>query len=237
MVNNFVIKLGGSVVSTKDRIFDFEYIGKLKNLLLGYINKGCRFGVVLGGGLVMRKYRDLAIKYGKIDDTDSLHWIGTAVNVLHAEITRTVFGNLSFERPMIYDDYFFDIKDEKFLQYPVVIGGGAKAGFSGDMCALLLSQKLNSDTIISLKNIDYLYTKDPRYDKTAEIVKKASWDEYFQIIDFENKHTPGGNYIVDPIASKEAKKMNKKFVIIKGDELDNLQNYLSGLDFKGSIIG
>jgi uridylate kinase len=234
MKKNVVIKLGGSVVSRPEKVFDFEYLKNLRIVLEKYIQKGFRFGIVLGGGSVMRKYRDMAMQEGGVLDTDSLHWIGTAVNVLHAEIARTVFADISSNRPLIYDDYF---AEDELAKVPVIIGGGAKAGFSGDKCALLLALRLEADTVVSLKNIDYLYSQDPNIYPNAKVIKQASWDEYFKIIGYEKDHKPGGNYIVDPVASSKAQQSNVKFVIMKGSNLDNFDKFLCGSSFEGSVIG
>lgn len=51
-----------------------------------------------------------------------------------------------------------------------------------------------------------------------------------------NKWSPGLNAPFDPIASKLAQVENIKVAIMNGKNLKNLENYLEGKKFKGTII-
>ena len=229
-----IIKLGGSVFSKKDKLIDFEYLLRFKELLGKYINVGERFGIVAGGGYTMRMYRDLAQNEGGIQNKEDLHWIGTTTNVLHAEIIRAVFANNAEVRPVIYEDYYEE--SELNLTRPVVVGGGGRPGHSGDVDSVLLAKRMGSDEVISLKNIDMVYSKDPNVDSSARPVEKVTWQDYLDIIGNPTEHTPGGNFPIDPIASKMAMDNGVRFIVMSGFDLDNFDNYLAGRSFRGSII-
>ncbi len=231
-----IIKLGGSVVSRIDCEFDFGYILKLKEILKKRIVLGERFAIVLGGGYTMRKYRDLAREQGNVTTPTDLHWIGATVNVLHAELVRAVFSDLAIERPIVYEQYYDENLIIDLSHRPVVIGGGGRPGHSSDVDAILLADKLGTDMVITLKNIDYLYDEDPVKNHDARKVENATWEEYLEIIDNIAHHNPGASYIVDPIAARMAQKKDIKFIIIKGADLGNFENLISGGEFKGSII-
>lgn len=235
MSDTIIIKLGGSVISTEDKLFNFEYLKKLRIILEKRIEQGDKFCLVLGGGYTMRMYRDLAKEEGGIDEDKQLHWIGTTVNVLHAEITRAFFSDIAEERPVMFEDYYSDKKLK--MDKPLVIGGGGRAGHSGDVDAILLANKTGAKTIVTFKNIDHLYSADPNKVEGAHIVKEASWDEYFEIIDGKSKHEPGGNYVVDPVASQMAKESGIKFKVVNGQNLDNIEKLLNGEEFIGSVVG
>lgn len=117
------------------------------------------------------------------------------------------------------------------------VGGGGRPGHSGDVDALLAAQKLGADTIISLKNVDAVYEADPKDFPEAKRIEKLSWDEYLKIIKDKDTHEPGGNYPIDPVASRMARSTGVRFVILSGDNLPNFASYLKGKEFVGSVVG
>jgi uridylate kinase len=229
-----IIKLGGSVFSKQNKLIDFAYLLQFKDLLNKYISKGEKYGIVAGGGYTMRMYRDLAQSEGDIQSIEDLHWIGTTTNVLHAEIIRSVFGELAESRPIIYEDYYQTSSLQ--LTSSVVVGGGGRPGHSGDVDSVLLAKRVGSSEVISLKNIEKLYSADPKVDSSASPIEKATWQEYLDIIGNPTDHTPGGNFPIDPIASRMARELGIRFVVMSGFDLQNFDNYLSNKPFEGSII-
>lgn len=234
MENIRVIKLGGSVVSREDCRFDFDYIKKFKEILLERVEMGEKFCIVVGGGYTCRHYQQLARESGIISSDTDLHWIGTTVNVLHAELIRAAFSEYSPERPVVYEEYYNGNPIE--MEKPILLGGGGRPGHSGDMDAILLALKVGSKKIISLKNIDYLYDSDPKKNPDAKPIEKTNWKGYFDILGGKVEHEPGGNYIVDPKSAKMAEEKAVEFVVLKGLDLDNFKAYLNNKSFNGSII-
>lgn len=60
----------------------------------------------------------------------------------------------------------------------IIIAGASDPGHSSDANALFLAKFLNSKTIVSLKNVDGVYDKDPYKYKEAKYFKYLTWDEY-----------------------------------------------------------
>ena len=205
-----------------------------------FTTNGDKFFITVGGGHLMRQYRDLAVANG-ITDTTQLHWIGTTVNVLNAEVVRVSMEELADEGVYKYDDYYNDTKleiskDAGFGQRGVKVGGGGKPGHSGDVDSILAARKLGAKTIISLKNVDAVYTADPKIFPEATPLEKINWAEYLKIIGNPLEHKPGANYPIDPIASQMAIESGLKFIIIEGKDLSNFKNVLLEEKFKGTIV-
>lgn len=233
----YAIKLGGSMISKdEDTIVDFKYINAFSEFIRIRIAIGDRFFIVLGGGYMMRKLRDLA-KEGGITDDNQLHWIGVTYNNVNAEIVRASMYDICNERIIAYEDFYAEGKIAFEGDRNVIVGGAARAGHSGDMDALLGAMAINADTIISLKNIDGVYTADPKKDPSATKLNNLTWEEYFEIIGHEDKHEPGGNYPIDPVTSKKAKETGKRFIIIDGEDLGNFEKVLNGEGFHGTTVG
>lgn len=233
MPHTYVIKLGGSAVSTENTPFDFGYLAKLKHALLPSIANGEKFFITLGGGVTMRKYRDLA-KAGGVDKDIELHWIGTTVNVLHAVIAKAYFNEWADEEVMKFEEYYDDTPFEitKSLRF----GGGGRPGHSGDVDAVVAAQKLGAKIVYSLKNVDGVYSADPKKDPTAALQEKLTWTEYLNIIGNPTEHTPGANYPIDPIASKMAMEAGISFIILGSMNLENFNKALKGEPFHGTIV-
>lgn len=234
MPQTYVLKLGGSIISPNPEcLFDFPFAKELKNILGEFIQKGDKFFVTVGGGHLMRQYRDLAIANGLTDQTD-LHWIGATVNVLNAEVVRVSMQEFADAGVYKYEDYY----DDKTIEITkgIKVGGGGRPGHSGDVDSILAGKKLNATTIISLKNVDAVYTADPKFFPDATPLEKITWKEYLEIIGNPTEHKPGANYPVDPVASHLAMENGLKFIIIAGRDLANFKKVLLGEKFKGTIV-
>ena len=234
MPNTYVIKLGGSMVSPSTTcLFDFAYANNFRKALEQFTLLGDKFFVAVGGGSIMRQYRDLAMANG-ITDHNQLHWIGTTVNVLNAEVVRVSMGELADEGVYKYEDYY----DNSILKInkSIKVGGGGRPGHSGDMDAILAALKLNTKVIISLKNVAAIYSADPKIDPQARPLEKLSWKEYLDIIGNPVEHMPGANFPIDPVASQIAIKNNLKFIVIAGLDIENLKKVLLGEKFIGTVV-
>lgn len=233
-MKTIVVKVGGSAVSKgKDNLFNFSYLARLKQLLTARIKNEEKFFLVLGGGYAMRMYRDMA-KAAGIENTTDLHWIGTTVNVLHAELTRAYMGEIADEYTVKFEDYYDG--SPLTINKSVSVGGGGRPGHSGDVDAVMAAEKLGTKIIYSLKNVAGVYNADPKIKPDAKLQSKLSWDEYEQIIGYKESHEPGGNYPIDPVATRMAKERGMQFVIVLGEDLENLNKALNGEDFVGTIV-
>jgi len=234
MAQIYALKLGGSIVSpSQELLFDFNYLKDLKTILLPFINAGDKFFITLGGGYLMRMYRDLAEAAGISDDLQ-LHLIGTTVNVLHGELVRAYFADLADDGVYKYEDYYSP--EPLSITKAIKVGGGGKPGHSGDVDATLAAGKLSCKTVISLKNIDHVYSADPKKDPTATRINQINWQGYLDLIGNPVEHEPGANYPIDPIAAKMAKEQGMKFVIIDGRDFSNLSKVLAGEPFNGTTV-
>ena len=255
MPQNYVIKLGGSVISRQgDLVFDFDYLNNLKKTLEPFFAQENKFFITLGGGHLMRQYRDLALQAGLKQD-DELHWMGIAVNTLHAQLTRAFWHDIADKDIYQGDDYYS--ATPLVIENKVKLGGGGRPGTSGDkdalmasielnakgefwgsgdMDALMVAIKLKTELVISLKNIDAVYSADPKKDPNAKRLEKITWDEYLDIIGNPEEHAPGANYPVDPVTAKIAKEKGIAFQIMLGSDLENFAKALEGNKSLGTII-
>ncbi len=234
MENKIVIlKLGGSLLSdSEEKIFDFQIAENLKKSLTPLTQEGYKFILSCGGGYVCRKYQKLLQEKGY--NKESQHWVGVETCNLNATLMRIVLGELA--RPMIIALTELEEKNTiEFGEYRFIVAGAARPGHSSDMDAVIMAGRTNCNTIISLKNVDGVYTDDPKKNPNAQKIAKLTWHEYLNIIKTET-HNPGAHFPVDPVASKKAMDENMEFIIVHGENLDNLVKAIKRDNFSGSII-
>lgn len=229
-----IIKLGGSLLSTGEKeIFRFEYLSELKKILIAPDMSDRQFFLAIGGGYTMRKYRDLAMAAG-VQNVEEIHWIGTTVNVLHAYLVKAYLHDIADDEVIKYEDYYTDRPFQ--INKKIKVGGGGRPGHSGDVDAILAARKFGSDTVISLKNVDAVYERDPKIDPNAKKISRLTWKEYREIISGSTSHEPGGNYPIDPVAAQMAMEYKMKFIILAGENLPNFAAFLKGEEYNGSEV-
>jgi uridylate kinase len=98
----------------------------------------------------------------------------------------------------------------------------------------MLAKNFGVKTLINLTDTDYVYDKDPGKYKDAKPLKHMNWKAYRKISG--NNWDPGLNLPFDPVAAREAEKINLKVIVMNGKNIKNLSNFLSGKNFKGTVI-
>lgn len=220
-----VLSVGGSLIVPDD--IDIEFISRLRALVLSYLGKGYFFAVVPGGGKTARRYQAAAKRLG-VTSKEAGDWVGIFVNCMHADFFRIVFGDKA--APFVVKDF-----SQSFpTGYPVVVVGPEAPGHSSDVDAVQVARLAGAKTVVNLSNIDYVYTADPKEDPSAVPIKEISWSDFRAM--FGDEWTPGKNTPFDPVAAKKADELGLEVVIMSGKKLEELENYLAGKEFVGTVI-
>jgi uridylate kinase len=221
----FVISLGGSLLVPGE--IDINFLRKFKSIIEREIKVGEKFIIIVGGGKTARNYQNAAKSLTKVSNED-LDWLGIHATRINAHLLLTIFRKYAYYR------IIKNPKEKVKFKEKILIAAGWKPGFSTDHDAVLLAKTYDSDTIINLTNVDYVYDKDPNKFKDAKPFKEISWKDYLKLID--QKWIPGMSAPFDPVASKLAQKFRIKVIIINGRRIKNLKNYLENKKFTGTII-
>lgn len=221
-----VLSVGGSLI-VPDQI-DTTFLANFKSLISRNIKSGFSFAIIAGGGKTARRYQAAAKEVTGTLTAEDIDWIGIHCTRLNAQLLRTIFHKQT--KHQVIKDPTLPIETDK----NVIIAAGWEPGCSTDFDAVLLAKNLGAKKLVNLSNIDYVYTADPRTDKTATPIKEISWKKFRAMI--PKKWDPGLNSPFDPIASKEADKLGMEVVIMDGTKLENLQNYLDDQPFIGTKI-
>ncbi len=184
-----LLKLSGeALVKDTDGILNFEYIESIAKVLKRCVAEGTQIAVVVGAGNIWRGRQS-----GKMDraKADHMGMLATAINSLALEEAFNEAGLKSRAMMVMEVNSFADpyrIRDaRRHLEdgEVVIIGGGTGMPFfSTDTAAAIHAAEIGADVILMAKNIDGVYSADPKVDPTA-----FRYDEitYREILDKELK--------------------------------------------------
>jgi uridylate kinase len=223
-MRTIVMSLGGSII-VPDQI-DVEFLKKFRKVIFNFVSKGNKVIIITGGGRTCRIYNSAAEKIVKPSDTD-LDWIGIAATKLNAEFVRVIFGKYAYKE--IVPDY-----NIKGIKSKIIIGSGHLPGSSSDLDAVMWAKNYKADYVINFSNTDYIYDKDPNKFKDAKKLEKLDWKLMQKLVG--TKWKAGANFPFDPVATKLCKKLRLKLVFMNGRNIKNIDNFLKGKKFKGSIV-
>jgi uridylate kinase len=223
-MKTIVMSLGGSLIVPGE--IDHAFLKKFRKMILDFVKKGNKVILVCGGGKTCRNYNSALEKITKVTHFQ-LDQLGIKATELNAELVRQMFGKLAYKE--IVPNF-----NTKGIKSKVIVGCGWKPGTSSDYDAVMWAKNYNADWVINLSNIDYVYDKDPRKHKDAIKLEKLSWEQMQKIVG--TKWIPGLNAPFDPIATKIAGRLKLKVALLNGRKLKNIQNFLNGRKFVGSVV-
>jgi len=226
--NTFVLSLGGALVIPGNQI-DIQFLKAFNSFIRTQVSQyNRRFFITVGGGDVMRQYRDAAKAVrSEIEDGD-LDWLGIHATRLNAQLVRTILKDIA--NPRIIKHYEIILK----VTEPVAVAAGWKPGWSTDFCAVTLCEDYGISQVINMTNVDRVYTKDPKKFPDATPIENMTWKEYREIAG--TTWSPGLHVPFDPIASKRAMELGLTVHIVNGMDLKNLELVLDGKPFVGTTI-
>ena len=246
-----VIKLGGSLLSPYAMGLKSLQEGNLpfdvvfaKELLQKLAESKKKCVLVIGGGFLNRWYlqkiRELNLE--KPETQTDFHYLGMAASEMNATLCRMLAGEVFgfehvFPKVVKYQDY--DNLDElkpEFEHFQLVIGAGWKPGHSHDVDALLFASLFGQQQAYSFKDIDGIYSADPKKNPTAGKKKTLTWADYRAIIN-TNRHLPGASFPIDGVAAQLAEKSGMGFTVIDGRDMRAVEEVLAeGITTRGSTI-
>jgi uridylate kinase len=226
--DTIIISLGGSLIFPEE--IDVDFLQQFKTIISDYVAKGHQVILVSGGGKICRKYNQSAKILNPQVTTEQLDWMGIKATKVNAELVKLMFGDQAYIKVL-------DTPDEKLAKgsfASIIVAGGWQPGSSSDNMAVNLAINWGSSKVINLTNTDYVYDKDPKKFSGAKPLENISWSDFRQLVG--NVWDPGLNVPFDPIASQLAEKFQLEVVILNGKNLTNLNNYLNGRKFIGTVI-
>lgn len=182
-----LLKLSGEALSKDcDGILNFEFIEQVAEVLKRCVAEGVQIAVIVGAGNIWRGRQSGTMDRAR---ADQMGMLATAINSLALEETFNASGVKARAMMVMEVNSFADpyrIRDARAHLdngEVVIIGGGTGMPFfSTDTAAAIHAAEIGADAILMAKNIDGVYSADPKTDPTA-----VKYDDitYKEILDKE----------------------------------------------------
>ena len=169
----------GECIDPKNLAFMAERVKRIHAM-------GCEIGIVLGGGNIFRGLTGAGKGVNRVTG-DSMGMLATAINAIalqdafiHEGIaahTMTAVDMPRFAEPFVRD------RAISYLEkgHVVIFGCGLGIPFlSTDTAAAVRAAEIEADIVLMAKNIDAIYTADPRKDPTAKRIEHISCHEILE---------------------------------------------------------
>lgn len=189
-----LLKISGEALAgTADRGLDFQVIGEVCEVIHRCVELGVQMGVVVGGGNFWRGLKDGGDKMER-SRADHMGMLATVINCLAmADVLEQkgvdVRVQTAIEMRSVAEPYIRS-KAIRHLEKGRVVIFGAGTGnpyFSTDTAAVLRAAEINADIILLAKNIDGVYSADPKLDPTAVKYDSITYDDvlakHLQVMD------------------------------------------------------
>lgn len=167
-----LLKLSGEALSAgADGILNHTFIEDIAKVLKKCLAKGVEIGIIVGAGNIWRG------RQGKDMDpalADHMGMLATAINALALQdaLSRagmdaramTAVSMEAFAEPYTRERALHHLQKGRIVIFGCGLG---LPFFSTDTAAVLRAAEIDADVVLMAKNIDGVYTADPRKDKTA----------------------------------------------------------------------
>lgn len=218
-----LLKLSGEALANKgSEIVDDAFIGKIAAVLSRCLAEGVQIGIIVGAGNIWRGRQGV-----NMDRTrgDYMGMLATAINALalsdafiRAGIDTRVMT--AMQMPEIGEYYTRDAAVRHLEEGRVVIfaGGTGRPYFSTDTAGALRAIEIGADAILMAKNIDGVYSADPKVDKNA-----VKYDEitYAEVLS-------GGLRVIDLTATALCMDNRVPTLVFGLDDPDNIYRAAAG---------
>ena len=222
-----LLKLSGEALANdKDDLFDFKFIEEVAQQVKKCVEEGSQVAIVVGGGNIWRGKTGTEITRTR---SDSIGMLATVINSLaiatgleNAGLKAVTMTSVQMQK---IAELFVRDKAVEYLEngnVVIVAGGTGNPYFSTDTASVLRALELGCDAALFAKNIDGVYTADPKKDPNAVKLDSITYDEII-------KNDLG---VIDSTAAAMGRE-NKLPILIFG--LDNPENIVSAV--KGEKIG
>ncbi len=176
-----LLKLSGEMLGENGRLFDHAVIDHVAKVLVEITRRGVELGVVIGAGNIWRGRSG-----GGMDrvTADQMGMLGTVINCLCMRDAVQRMGGRAvvmsaFEMPRVCETYNTQnaLRHMKKGKVTLFAAGSGNPFFSTDTAVVLRAVEVGADAILLAKNIDGVYSADPKLDPSAALIRDISYEK------------------------------------------------------------
>ena len=178
-----LLKLSGEALKSGTELFDFDKVRQTAEIIRDMHNLGVEIGVVIGAGNIWRGRQGPAAHMDAVT-ADQMGMLGTVINCLcvadalrQAGLDAVVQSAVDMNR---FAEPFNAMTARRHLAEGRIVLFAAGSGnpfFSTDTAVALRAIEMQVDAILMAKNIDGVYTADPRQDPSATLIRDITYQD------------------------------------------------------------
>lgn len=215
---------GEALAGDAHRGLDFTIVNELCKSIKTCVDMGVQIGLVIGAGNFWRGVKDGAGKVERVS-ADRMGMLATCMNCL---AVCDVFRQMGAKARVMtavdiqgVGERYDTRKSIEYMQQGEIVlfaGGSGAPFFSTDTAAVLRAAEIHADAILLAKNIDGVYSADPRVDASAVKFDEISYDEVLA------RHLA----VMDTTATSLAMDNNIPVIVFALAEPENIVRVLGG---------
>ena len=176
-----LLKLSGEMLGENGRLFDHAIIDHVARVLVKIAQGGTELGVVIGAGNIWRGRSG-----GEMDrvTADQMGMLGTVINCLcMRDAVQRAGGRAvvmsAIEMPRVCEVFNAERARQYMAQGCVTLfaAGSGNPFFSTDTAVVLRAVEVGADAILLAKNIDGVYTDDPKKNPDATLIREITYEK------------------------------------------------------------
>ncbi len=179
-----LIKISGEALAAEKHTgFDFDFVSRVCEAVKACTALGAQVGIVIGGGNFWRGVKDGAGKVERVS-ADRMGMLATAMNCLAvADVFRQAGCDARVMTAVDIQGVGERYDTRRAVEYleagKIVLFacGTGSPSFSTDTAAVLRAAEIGADAILLAKNIDGVYSDDPRKNPAAVKFDEISYNE------------------------------------------------------------
>lgn len=172
-MKRIVLKLSGEVLANgKDGIYDMSFVDEVAKNIKAAVDEGYEIGLVVGAGNIWRGRQ--GVDMDRID-ADRMGMLATVINAIcMKDAIRRAGGDAIAMTSVPMEPFAERYSSERAIEAlesgkVVVFGAGLGIPFlSTDTTGAVRSAEIQADAMLMAKNVDYIYTDDPRKNPDAK---------------------------------------------------------------------
>lgn len=180
-----LIKLSGEALGIDGKLFDFEMIHQIAEVIAGIVRQGVQVAMVIGGGNIWRGRESDKTGLGMDRvSADHIGMLGTVLNALamqdalrQYEQKARVFSAIPITgmvEPYFYHDAIRCLEQNEVALFAC---GTGDPFHSTDTAAAQRAAEIHADAILMAKNVDGVYDSNPDMHADARIIPQATYQE------------------------------------------------------------
>lgn len=214
-----VLKIGGHLVHPVEGV-DPHYVARLVEALKACKREIKSLAVVVGGGVVARRYIEVARTLGVGEGgCDSIGILASRLNA--ALLSAAFWKGLPPPIPTTLESAISQVRS-----LGIAFMGGLQPGQSTTTVAALVAEALPADLLVIATDVEGVYTADPKLDPSARLLERVSIGQLRSM--FSKLSGAGGYKLLDPYTLEIMERSKIRAVVISGKDPENIVRAVRG---------